>query len=120
MTLRMSGRFGIKRVSTSELGGIAAEWDALADAVGASPWARPGWIDIWSRCFGRSAEAMVLRRDGALLAVAPLTRGRLLGAVGAANGHTPWYVVLAADTNAEEALVRGIVEQEGSLRISHM
>jgi CelD/BcsL family acetyltransferase involved in cellulose biosynthesis len=111
-------RSGVERVSAVR--GIAGEWDALADAVGAPPWARPGWIEIWSRCFGRRAEAMVLRRDGVLLAVAPVTRGRLSGVVAAANGHTPRYVVLAADADADEALVRGIVEQEGSLRISHM
>jgi CelD/BcsL family acetyltransferase involved in cellulose biosynthesis len=63
---------------------------------------------------------MVLRRDGALRAVAPVTPGRVSGVVAAANGHTPRYVVLAADPDADEALVRGIVAHEGALRISHM
>ncbi len=113
-------RPGVERVSRSGVRAIAEEWDALADAVGAPPWARPGWIEIWSRCFGKSAEAMVLRRDGLLRAVAPVTRGRLWGLAAAANSHTPRYVLLAADPGADEALVRGIVALEGSFRIPHM
>jgi CelD/BcsL family acetyltransferase involved in cellulose biosynthesis len=96
---------------------IAGEWDTLADAVAAPPWARPGWVDVWSRSFGVGCQAMELRRDGMLCAVAPLMRGRLGGAVAAANAHTPGYVVLAADAGAEAALVRGIVQRLGSFRI---
>ena len=95
---------------------IAGEWDALADAVAAPPWARPGWFDVWSRNFG-SCHVMELRRDGMLCAVAPLIAGRLRGALAAANVHTPEYIVLAADPAAEAALVRGIVQRMGSFRV---
>jgi CelD/BcsL family acetyltransferase involved in cellulose biosynthesis len=113
-------RSGMQRVPMSSFRSIAGEWDALADAIGAPPWSRPGWIEIWARRFGGRPVAIVLRRDGTLRAVAPVTRGRLSGVVAAANRHTPRYVVLAADADSEAALVRGLVEQEGSLRISHM
>jgi CelD/BcsL family acetyltransferase involved in cellulose biosynthesis len=95
---------------------IAREWDALADALAAPPWARPGWVDVWSRSFG-SCQAIELRRDGRLCAVAPVMSGRFTGAVAAANVHTPEYVVLAADPGAEAALVRGILQRMGSLRV---
>jgi CelD/BcsL family acetyltransferase involved in cellulose biosynthesis len=108
---------GSDRVAAASVGDIAGVWDALADAVAAPPWARPGWIDVWSRSFGCSCRAIELRRAGRLCAVAPVIHGRLGGAVAAANVHTPEYVILAADPDAEAALVRGIVQRAGSLRI---
>ena len=90
----------------------------LADAVGAPPWSRPGWTEVWARSFGERVDAVAVRGSGVLRAVAPITSGRLFGAVAAANVHTPHYVVLAADADAEAAVVCGIVEQAGGLWIS--
>lgn len=111
---------GTERLAEAPIAAIAGEWDALADAVAAAPWARPGWFDVWSRSFGSSCQAMGLRRDGTLCAVAPVIAGRLEGAVAAANAHTPEYVVLAADPGAEAALVRGIVQRRGSFRAARI
>jgi CelD/BcsL family acetyltransferase involved in cellulose biosynthesis len=76
---------------------LAADWDGLADRVGASPFERPGWIGAWWRAFGAgSLEICALRRDGRLAAVLPLRRHH--GALASTtNWHTPEFGPLAED-----------------------
>ena len=89
------------------------EWDALADAVGAPPWWRPGWVDAWSRAFGTGSLTIVaVRRDGALVGVLPLHR------VGAdlrstTNYHTPSFGLLAVDDQARHELAATALAHAG-------
>jgi CelD/BcsL family acetyltransferase involved in cellulose biosynthesis len=88
---------------------IAEEWDALADRVGADPFARPGWFAAHHRAFGAGALAVLtIRRDGALAALAPLERqrGRLASAT---SWHTPFYTPLADSPEALAALADALV-----------
>jgi len=83
---------------------LSSEWEALAEAVGAPPFLRPGWFAAWYAAFGRGrTEIYSLRRDGQLAAVLPLERraGALLAA---ANWHTPLFGPVAADEGALAAL----------------
>jgi CelD/BcsL family acetyltransferase involved in cellulose biosynthesis len=96
-------------ISVEALDGIAAvtaEWDALADRVGAAPFLRPGWIDAWWSAFGRgSLELLAARVDGRLAGFLPLRRhrGRLNGT---ANWHTPLFGPVAETAAVEAALLR--------------
>ncbi len=85
---------------------IASEWDALADATGAAPFARPGWYAAWLGAFAGRArfELLALRRGPTLVAVLPLLarHGRLRSPT---NWHTPAYPVLAADDAAADEIL---------------
>jgi len=84
---------------------LAEEWDALADRVGAPPWARPGWVDAWWRAFG-SGELDVLTvdsSDGRLAGVLPVARR--LGRVSAlVNWHSPEAPLVADGDESAAAL----------------
>jgi CelD/BcsL family acetyltransferase involved in cellulose biosynthesis len=87
---------------------IAAEWDGLADRVGASPFARPGWYEAWWEAFGDEGRLGVVAlrgESGRLRAVAPLVRD---GAVtrSPSNEHTPRFGLLAEDEEALGELAR--------------
>jgi CelD/BcsL family acetyltransferase involved in cellulose biosynthesis len=85
--------------------GIAAEWDALADRVGASPFSRPGWIETWWRCFGRGRlSILTVKRTGLLSAVLPLAKRHGVAAA-PANSETPLVEPLHGDGKARTALV---------------
>jgi CelD/BcsL family acetyltransferase involved in cellulose biosynthesis len=91
-------------VSAASLDSIAAQWDELATATGASPFVRPGWIEAWWGSFGRGElRVLAARRDGALVGVLPL---RLRHGVlrSPTNAHTPGFEVVAADDAALRAL----------------
>src|SRR3954451_207268 len=65
------------------------QWARLAERVGASPFAHPGWIGTWAAVFGggrRSVEAV--ERDGRLVAIAPF-RPQATGVISRTNWHTP-------------------------------
>jgi CelD/BcsL family acetyltransferase involved in cellulose biosynthesis len=95
----------IERHARTEL--LAAEWDALADRAGASPFARPGWIAAWAAAFApRGLEVLAARRDGRLAGVLALRRGPA-GTRAAANAHTPHFEVLGSD----RAVVRRLVDE---------
>ena len=95
----------------SEVGPIAAEWDALADRVGATPFVRPAWAAAWWRAFGEGEPVVAtLRRGDELAAVLALGRSGHLRA--AANWHTPHVDVLAADEGARQELLRALMERE--------
>src|SRR5687768_1362033 len=49
---------------------LYAEWDALALAIGAAPFLRPGWVRAWMDSFSphHPLRLLVVRRDGDLVA----------------------------------------------------
>ena len=85
--------------------GLAGEWEELAIRVGASPYARPGWMRAWWSAFGRG-ELYIFhcRRDGELSAVLPLARHRGL-LHSCSNVHSPLFDGVAAETDDLGALL---------------
>lgn len=90
---------------------VADAWDELADALGASPFLRPGWVERWWQAFGAgSLELVVARRRGELVGVAPLRRHRsLLRTV--SNAHSLAVGFLAVDPAVERALCRAVLQR---------
>jgi CelD/BcsL family acetyltransferase involved in cellulose biosynthesis len=85
-----------------------AEWDALADGH-VDPFMRREWLQPWLRAFARpqECELCLVRRDGQLVAGAPLLRsGGRLEAM--ANLHTPVFRPMARDAAAHDALAAAI------------
>jgi CelD/BcsL family acetyltransferase involved in cellulose biosynthesis len=92
------------RVSAESLDSITAEWDRLAEATGATPFVRPGWIEAWWDAFGRGGlTVLAARRDRGLVGVLPVShrRGVLRSP---SNEHTPVFDVVAVDEAAVRAL----------------
>ena len=92
----------------SDLGTIAAEWDALAEETGAAPFLRPGWIAAWSDAFGAGRlHVLTSRRAGELRGVLPLhvSRGHVRGA---ANWHSPEFGAVARDEDAAAELASSL------------
>lgn len=76
---------------------VSGEWEELADAVGATPFERPGWVEAWWEAFGKGRlQIVTLRRAGTLVAVAPL-RLRWGALTSPTNWHTPLSGLLARD-----------------------
>jgi len=74
----------------SDLDAVAAEWDALARASNAHPFARPGWIRAWAEAFADPGALVfaVARDPRGLAALIPFSAtGGVLGTP--ANWHTP-------------------------------
>ena len=88
----------------TSIAAIAEEWDALADAAGASPFVRPGWIGAWWDAFGAGRLEVIAVRDadGALSAVLPVAR-RAGGVFSTSNWHSPEWGVAARDDAAARA-----------------
>jgi CelD/BcsL family acetyltransferase involved in cellulose biosynthesis len=86
--------------------GAVADWERLADRVGANPFLYPGFVLAWQRAFGRAPLLLAtVRRQGQLAAALPLIRrGAVLACP--ANWHTPQTGVLAEDVDAATALAR--------------
>jgi CelD/BcsL family acetyltransferase involved in cellulose biosynthesis len=83
---------------------VSAEWEALAQRVDAPPFLRPGWLAAWWAAFGHgSLEIVVLRREGRMAAVLPLSR-RLGVLRSPTNWHQPSYGAVAADEDARREL----------------
>jgi CelD/BcsL family acetyltransferase involved in cellulose biosynthesis len=87
---------------------IADEWEALADAAQASPFARPGWYAAWWHAFGDQGRfgVVALRgSEGKLRALAPLVRD---GAItrSPTNEHTPRFGLLGEDEDALAEMAR--------------
>ena len=80
---------------------IAAEWDALADLVGADPFCRPGWLTAWTRAFTPEGRlgAVALRGGGRLRAIVPLVRQGVVTS-SPTNEHTPRFRILGEDPAA--------------------
>jgi CelD/BcsL family acetyltransferase involved in cellulose biosynthesis len=93
------------RIETRSIGSIAEEWDELADEIGATPFARPGWMKAWWPAFGRgkSIRALVARTGGHLTGIVPLVRD---GAVlrSPTNSETPIFEFLAKGNDAARQL----------------
>ena len=92
------------QIETRSIASIAEEWDQLADEIGASPFARPGWIRAWWPAFGRgSIRALVIRNGGNLTGIVPLVRD---GAVfkSPTNSETPIFEFVAKGNDAARQL----------------
>ena len=89
---------------------LAQEWDALAQELGATPFAFPGWFDAWLAAFAVPDPLIVaVRRGPALAGVMALadegsTRSSLT------NWHSPRFEPLAADAGAAAALARAAIQ----------
>jgi CelD/BcsL family acetyltransferase involved in cellulose biosynthesis len=88
-------------------GSLTSEWEQLANETGAAPWAWPGWFVAWNRAFaaGESLVYHCARTNGRLRAIG-IFRGRAPGTGSAANVHTPWWGILAADREAHAQVMR--------------
>jgi CelD/BcsL family acetyltransferase involved in cellulose biosynthesis len=94
----------------TSIASLAAEWDDLADRVGASPFARAGWIEAWMEAFCPVQPLILAVRghDGELTGVMPLIRRR--GALASpSNWHTPSYGAIVAGTEAAGALADALL-----------
>lgn len=92
-----------------DIDAIAAEWEALAERSGASPFMRPGWIAAWQRSFGRGRlSAVCARRDGDVVGVIPV--GARHGVLGSpTNWHTPSFEPLAEDAQTVGELAQALL-----------
>lgn len=91
-------------VEAHTIGSISEEWDRLADDVGASPFARPGWIDAWWRSFGRgSLRVLTVGTADRLTGILPVVRS---GSVvrSPTNTESPTFSILAADGSSAHEL----------------
>ena len=92
-------------IQAESIGGLAGEWDALCDQVGASIFLRPGWFSCWWDAFGTgSQEVVVVRREGELAGVLPLLRSRT-ALLSQTNWHSVRFGPVTADRSAEQLLV---------------
>ena len=84
--------------------GLSSEWEALADNVGAPPWMRPRWFEIWWRAFGAGGPFVLAARRGTeLVGIAPmLDEKRAFRSP--TNYHSPVFGFLALDQNAADDL----------------
>jgi CelD/BcsL family acetyltransferase involved in cellulose biosynthesis len=91
------------------LDGLRDEWDALADATGASPFVRPGWIEPWLRAFGSgTVRTLAVRREGRLAGVLPLqTRAGTISSP--ANWQTPLFGPVAESSDVAAELAVGLL-----------
>lgn len=99
---------------------FAAEWDALADRLGAPPFLRAGWFEAWHRAYGQGElRVLEVREDGRLTGVLPVeVQDR--GVRSATNSHTPLYGPLAEDADAERGLLAQLLELGGrTLELSY-
>jgi CelD/BcsL family acetyltransferase involved in cellulose biosynthesis len=100
---------------------LLAEWDDLADRVGANPFQRPGWYRAWWSAFGTSPVRLVqVRRDGRLAGVLPVTRrwGRVTTLD---NWHSFLCGPLAEDTATRASLVDRAISAAGlSADLGHL
>src|SRR4051794_11948418 len=97
---------------------LVAAWDALADATGAAPFTRPGWIATWWRAFGAGElELRLLHRGDRLAGVLPLVRdGGHRRSV--TNGETSDFSPLAADRTAADILLTGAATEGDRLSLA--
>jgi CelD/BcsL family acetyltransferase involved in cellulose biosynthesis len=99
------------RAGTTPQRPLHEEWEALADAVGAPPFLRPGWIDAWSRAYADEPPTVVsVRRDGVLAGVLPIMRSRRVAA-SPTNSHSPLFGPLADGPDAARALAAQVLAE---------
>jgi CelD/BcsL family acetyltransferase involved in cellulose biosynthesis len=86
------------------------EWTELAQRVGASPFAYPGWIATWAEAFGgRQLSVFGVRRGGRLVGVVPFL-AQPTGIVSPTNWHTPRFELAAVDAQVRDELAAAMVE----------
>ncbi len=95
-------------------GSIAAEWDALADRCGASPFVRPGWFDAWLRAFGGGQPLILATRDGGELTGVLVLLRRPATLQSAGNWHSPLYGAAAKGPDAVQALAAALLDERAS------
>ncbi|HKP89772.1 MAG TPA: GNAT family N-acetyltransferase [Thermoleophilaceae bacterium] len=90
---------------------VRHDWDALAEAAGAPPFLRPGWIDAWHRSYGTGTlELVTVRRADRLVGVLPVERRR--GTLRSpANSHTPLFGAVVLDADAASALADRLLDR---------
>jgi len=95
---------------------VASEWDDLVTRTGASLFVRPGWLVAWLDAFDRRRiRIYTVRRDGRLVALVPLLRGRFGRSLASpTNDHTPVWSPLAEDPAAAQALARAVLADRPS------
>jgi CelD/BcsL family acetyltransferase involved in cellulose biosynthesis len=92
---------------------VRAEWDALADRVGASPFLRPGWLEAWKEAFGADVGVLTARDEGTLAGVLPIVaRGRAI--VSPTNWHTPVFGALAESEAVHAALADALLARRAA------
>jgi CelD/BcsL family acetyltransferase involved in cellulose biosynthesis len=95
--------------AVDQIDAVAEEWDDLAQRTGADPWHRPAWYRIWWLAFGDGPlHVYSVRREGRLVAVAPIVRGQL-GWQTPTNWHSPAFSIVAEDEAARGELVEQIL-----------
>lgn len=103
---------------------LVPEWEALADRCATGFAARASYALSWFTCAGRGELAVVVaRRDGRLVALAPLHRRRLLGQpVLRWLGHGLGTVgeLLAEDADAATAVWSSLAADGVPLQLSHV
>lgn len=88
---------------------VEPDWRELAADAAAPPFLGPEWIRAWVDAFGGGDLRLhTVRRDGRLVAVAPLLRHDHHDLVSPANWHTPLWAPLALDDAAARALARSV------------
>lgn len=89
---------------------ITTDWDRLADRTDAPPFLRAGWALRWAESFapGRLRALTAWRADELAGVLTLVVTGRQ--AASAANGHTPFSDLLAADGEAAAAIARRLLE----------
>ena len=85
---------------------LTGEWTALAERLGAAPYAQPEWVAAWWRAFGAGElKILVLRRNGRLVGLLPVARRH--GCISSlTNYHTPQSGLLAEDAGVAYHLVQ--------------
>jgi CelD/BcsL family acetyltransferase involved in cellulose biosynthesis len=91
-------------------GDVGAAWDELALGVGASVFARPGWLAAWAGAFGKAGalRALTVHRGGRLVGVLPVLASRFR--VGTPlNGETALIAPVVADAEAAGELAEWLL-----------
>jgi CelD/BcsL family acetyltransferase involved in cellulose biosynthesis len=100
---------------------VEVQWDDLADAAGASPFVRPGWINAWAGSFRRQRPRLLALSDsGRLLAALPLmlSRRRLRSPT---NWHTGDFGSLSADDARAVSLFEALLASRATtVDLSHI
>ena len=86
---------------------VVDEWDRMAVATAASPFARPGWCLAWAEAFGHPLRVAAVHRDGTLAALLPIVPGRRRIRT-AADWHVPYTEAVAWDDADLAALFDGL------------
>jgi CelD/BcsL family acetyltransferase involved in cellulose biosynthesis len=91
-------------------GDLVAAWDELALRVGASVFARPGWLAAWAGAFGKAGglRALTVHREGGLVAVLPVLASRF-GVRTPVNGETALIAPVVADADAAGELAEWLL-----------